>query len=37
MLFEQDNEEKSIASLVLDTLVKVKQTNKKKTQFKTQS
>lgn len=30
MLFEQDNEEKSIASLVLDTLVKVKQTNKQK-------
>jgi hypothetical protein len=26
MLFEQDNEEKSIASLILDTLVKVHQT-----------
>lgn len=28
MLFEQDNEEKSIASLVLDTLVKVKKKKK---------
>lgn len=31
MLFEQDNEEKSIASLVLDTLVKVKHKQLKNT------